>query len=119
GSQRSIGEMDAFIPVAQDDSSLLFLDFRGKFDDDASREGNFGLGYRHIMDGSWIAGTYVFYDRRRTELGNLFNQATLGFELLGEDWDIRANGYLPQGGARRIGGTGADVAAISGSSFSI
>ncbi|WP_370153216.1 inverse autotransporter beta domain-containing protein [Ferrovibrio sp.] len=119
GNQRSIGESDLFLPLLQDDSALLFADLRAKLDDSNSREGNLGLGFRQIIAGSWIAGGYAFYDRRRTETGNLFNQATLGAEILGETWDLRLNGYLPQGGAQTIPGTGGggSVGLLSGSSF--
>ncbi|HVV88708.1 MAG TPA: hypothetical protein VHE35_36940, partial [Kofleriaceae bacterium] len=38
-----------------------------------------------------------YYDRRRTDYDNYFNQTTFGGELLGRDWEFRGNVYLPFG----------------------
>jgi len=95
GTARSIGRIDVFAPLLQDDASLLFADVRGRFDDLQNREGNFGLGYRRMMQGGWNIGGYGFFDRLRSQSQNLFSQVTLGAELLGRNWDFRANGYIP------------------------
>lgn len=97
GTKRDIGEVDLFLPVAQDDHRLLFLDLRGSLDDQSQREGNFGLGYRQMLDNGWNLGGYGFFDRRRSETGHFFSQATVGAEALGEDFDLRLNGYVPLG----------------------
>jgi hypothetical protein len=100
GNKRSLSEADIFQPLAQTDSTLLFADLRGRLDDQDSREGNVGLGLRHMLSRGWNLGVYGYYDRRRSSYGNYFNQATFGGELLGRDWDFRANAYLPFG--RRV-----------------
>lgn len=97
GSKRDIGEVDVFLPLAQDDRRLLFADLRGILDDQNQREGNFGLGYREMQDNGWNLGGYGFFDRRRSGTGHYFSQATLGLEALGADFDARINGYLPLG----------------------
>lgn len=97
GNKRNIGGVDIFQPLAQSDDTLLFADVRGRFDDQNSREGNAGLGLRHMLSSGWNVGVYGYYDRRRSPYGNYFNQATFGGELLGRDWDFRVNGYLPFG----------------------
>jgi hypothetical protein len=97
GTKRHLGEADMFIPLAQDGTTLLFADLRTRMDDKRSREGNFGLGLRHMMEAGWNLGGYGFYDRRQSPYGNIFNQATLGVEALSSDWDLRANGYMPLG----------------------
>lgn len=122
GTRRSLGEADLFVPLAQDDRTLYFGNLRGRFDDRESREGNLGLGVRRMYEGGWNFGAYGYYDRRRSSTGNYFNQATLGAEALGRDWDFRGNVYLPQGDRIRNLGTtggGAPFAAISGGTVQI
>lgn len=41
-----------------------------------------------------VLGVNVYYDNRRDH-GRLFNQIGVGLELLGADWDVRVNGYIP------------------------
>lgn len=97
GTKRNLGEADLFVPFAQTDTTLLFGNARARFDEDSNREGNFGLGLRHMLPSGWNLGVYGYYDRKRTDFDNSFNQATLGIEALGRDFDFRANVYLPFG----------------------
>lgn len=113
GSKRHLAESDIFLPIKQDERTLFFGSLRGRFDDQSSREGNFGLGVRHMLDGGWNIGGYGYLDRRKTGNGNFFNQATLGGEALGRDWDFRANAYLPYGQRVRDAGT-VSTASLSG-----
>ncbi|WP_019645378.1 right-handed parallel beta-helix repeat-containing protein [Novispirillum itersonii] len=101
GSKRKIGESDLFLPLAQDEQRLLFADIRGSIDEDSQREGNFGLGYRQMLDSGWNLGGYGYFDRRRSETGHYYSQATVGLEALGTDFDVRLNGYLPLGTKER------------------
>lgn len=113
GSRRSLAESDIFLPIKQDERTLFFGNLRGRFDNQSSREGNLGLGVRHMLEGGWNIGGYGYLDRRKTGNGNFFNQATLGGEALGRDWDFRANAYLPFGKRVRDAGT-ASTASLSG-----
>lgn len=97
GTKRNLGTGDLFVPMLQDGTSMLFADIRGRFDDHSDNEGNFGLGVRHMLESGWNVGAYGFYDRRKTELGSVFGQATFGLEALSLDWDLRANVYQPVG----------------------
>ncbi|MBF0166963.1 MAG: inverse autotransporter beta domain-containing protein [Alphaproteobacteria bacterium] len=97
GTKRNLGEADLFVPLVQNQQSLLFADFRTRLDDHGSQEGNFGLGARAMLDHGWNLGAYGYFDRRRSDNGNYFNQATLGIEGLSQDWDVRLNSYLPVG----------------------
>jgi len=97
GSHRHLGEGDFFIPLVQDEDTLLYTDIRYRLDNQSSKEGNFGLGLRHILPSSWIVGGYTYYDRRKTPYDNYFSQITAGLELLSVDWDFRANVYIPIG----------------------
>jgi hypothetical protein len=121
GSRRSVGESDLFLPLAQDDQTLFFADLRGRLDNQGDREGNLGVGVRRMLDGGWNVGGYGYFDRRRTENSNHFNQITLGAEALGPDWDFRGNVYVPQGNrVRQVGGIttvgGVTTASLSGTS---
>jgi len=97
GSKRSLGEADLFVPLLQNADTLLFGSFRARMDDQESSEGNYGLGLRHMLGSGWNLGAYGYFDRRRTEYGNHFHQATFGIEALSQDWDLRANYYAPVG----------------------
>ncbi|CAM5381450.1 hypothetical protein AFEL58S_01731 [Afipia felis] len=117
--QCSLGDAGLFAPLWQNQTALLFTDIRGRFDLQGGGEGNFGLGYRRMLSNGWNLGVYGYYDVRRTGYGNVFNQATLGAEMLSADWDLRANLYAPFGArSRQIGVVGGDVInAANASSF--
>lgn len=115
GNKRNIGEADLFMPLWQNDRTLVFGNVRTRLDDDDSKEGNFGAGVRHMLESGWNLGGYGYFDRRKTEHDNYFNQVTLGVEALSADWDFRANTYIPEG--RRIKNVEAlNTAEISGTS---
>lgn len=121
GTSRSLGEADLFVPFAQNDETLLFGNARFRFDDADSREGNLGLGLRHMLASGWNLGVYGYYDRRRTGFDNYFNQATFGVEALGRDFDFRANAYLPFGDTAKSAGSisGATFASLVGSTIQV
>ncbi|QDT96463.1 right-handed parallel beta-helix repeat-containing protein [Gimesia aquarii] len=102
GGVNDTGQGLLFIPLSQDEESLFFADLRGNIFDDSSAEGNFGLGYRQMMNDQWIAGAYGFFDVRRSEYGNIFRQGSFGVELLSIEWDFRANGYVPTLKQKRV-----------------
>lgn len=118
GSKRNLGEADLLLPISQDARTLVFSSLRGRFDDNSSLEGNLGLGVRRMLESGWNLGAYGYFDRRRSDTGNFFNQGTLGVEALGRDWDFRANGYLPIGTrVRDLGETSS--AALSGAAVQV
>ena len=102
GTNRSLGDIQLVVPLWEESDSLIFADLRGRIDDSASSEGNWGLGWRQIQDNSWIAGAYAFYDLRRTEFDNNFSQATIGLEALSVEWEARINGYIPETKSERV-----------------
>jgi hypothetical protein len=74
-----------------------------------------------VADG-WNMGVYGFYDRRRSTNANLFDQFTAGAELLGTNFDFRANTYWPFGNTvQTVGGpvTGPSTASLSGTSVTV
>jgi len=122
GTKRNLGELDLFVPLAQDDRTLFFTDLRIRADDDGGNEGNFGLALRRMFASGWNLGAYAYYDRKRTDFGNFFNQATLGVEALGRDFDLRANAYLPFGERTKYAGStsgGGSFASIVGNTVQV
>lgn len=117
-NDRSIGEGGLFIPVWQDDDSLLFTDFRGKFDNQDSEEVNLGFGYRQQINNDWILGGYAFYDRRNSGNDNTFHQATIGAEAMTEDLEFRVNAYIPENDEKDIGNA-TTTASVNGGNFQI
>lgn len=101
GTERSLGQADLFIPLIQNDSSLVFFNLRGQADDRSNEEYNLGLGYRQLYD-QWIIGGYGYFDHRSTQNNNSFYQGTIGVEALSEQWDFRANGYIPESTEKRV-----------------
>jgi hypothetical protein len=95
GSENSFGQVDIFLPVWQDQTSLLFGDLRGTFTSSPTQEGNFGIGYRTQVDSDWILGGYGFIDIQNSKNDNLFYQGSIGAEAMSIDWDFRINGYFP------------------------
>lgn len=104
GNTRSLGDAGLFAPLWQSQTSLFFADIRGRFDSQDGREGNFGLGIRHMLNNGWNLGAYGYYDVRRSGYGSMFNQATVGLEALSANWDVRANIYAPFGSRTRDAG---------------
>ena len=94
GTDRNLGEVGLFVPFGQSQDSLLFGNLITRFDDQDSFEGNVGLGYREIVDGSYILGGYAYFDRRKSASDNYFNQVMAGAEFMTDVWTVRANGYL-------------------------
>lgn len=102
GNNRSLGIVDAFAPVWQNQDSLIFFNPRFRFDDQDSREYNIGFGYRTLTR-DWVLGAYGFVDENRSPSNNYFTQATLGAEALGTDWKFRVNDYQPLGDRHHLG----------------
>lgn len=104
GNKNNQGIGQLMMPLYQDGQSLLFADIRGRWDDQSNTEGNFGLALRKLVDPNWFFGVYGFYDYRRTQYGNTFNQGTLGIEAMSVRYEARLNGYLPESGAKVANG---------------
>ncbi|MGD9788677.1 MAG: inverse autotransporter beta domain-containing protein [Sulfuricellaceae bacterium] len=119
GNKRTLSEADVFLPLAQDARNLVFANLRGRFDNHDSREGNLGLGWRQMRENGRNLGLYGYFDRRRSpDTGYYYNQATLGVEALGPDWEFRANGYVPLGTKARDLGT-VSTASLTGTSVQV
>ncbi len=106
GDNRVLADALGFISLWEDESTLLFADVRGQFDDLDNREGNWGLGLRSIVEDDLILGGYGFYDYRWSNTGNTFDQVTVGLELKSYVWDFRVNGYIATEGSKLVSSQG-------------
>lgn len=53
-----------------------------------------GLGYRQVVN-NLIYGGYVIADYATSTAGTHFWVANPGFEVMGKEWDLNINGYIP------------------------
>jgi hypothetical protein len=93
--KRDIGRLGAVVPLLQNQNSVGFFTAIGMGDTKKSIEGNFGFGYRYLLNKSYIFGGYAFYDIRGTKNKNILHQTTIGAEFMMENIEIRVNGYIP------------------------
>ena len=99
--------IEGFAPLIQTPGEdILFLEGRLSWLDYERVGTNLTLGYRSLDSaGDRIFGGYISYDSQDTG-NNRFNQLGFGVERIGEDWDIRLNGYVPIGENRKqVGST--------------
>lgn len=103
GNRRTIAQVGTLIPLHQSEQRLWFSQVLGLWDSQAAKEWNVGLGYRQQL-ANWIAGTYGFFDKRLSVLNHYHSQISWGVELLGENLEVRLNGYMPITGAKVTSG---------------
>ncbi len=93
---RSIAQVAVLIPLLQKLNNLLYIPAIGMLDLNSANEINIGIGYRQIINSSYILGTYSFFDYRKSQHNNFFKQITIGLELFTQNFEFRANLYLPE-----------------------
>lgn len=91
---------DLLLPIFDNQDNLLYTDLQGSYtrannSDNANYLG-IGGGYRKLYNNN-VYGAYLFFDRDRTQLNNIFYVLSPGVEVFFPDWDFRANGYFPIG----------------------
>ncbi len=119
GGDRQSGDVEVFVPLWQDQDSLLFGNIRGKFGSDGDIEGNFGLGYRTKYDGTWILGVNGYFDVLESQFDNVFYQGGIGLEALTEDFDFRVNGYFPESDPKAAPGAGLNRVVVVGNTIQL
>jgi hypothetical protein len=121
GHERSILMTEFWAPITQGDDDVLYTDLRLMGDDQENREGNLGLGYRHVLDlpilGEGIGGVHGWIDRRITERGSRFHQGTFGAEWMGDVIDFKFNSYFGLSDPKEYG-SGAGTETVSSPFFS-
>lgn len=97
GLDDSFTRLSSFVPFGNHDSPwVTFADIQASFLEDGVLGGSFGLGRRYRDQSSdLVYGLSLYYDYRDGQ-GNGFQQVSPGAELLGRDWEARANVYLPR-----------------------
>ncbi|NQY42012.1 MAG: inverse autotransporter beta domain-containing protein [Legionellales bacterium] len=96
GNRRDISRLGILVPVQEYNSGLLFSNIFGLRDTRDSSEINLGFGYRELFKKSIIGGV-VFYDKRKSNTGNIFSQLTFSLEYFRRYLEFRLNGYAPIG----------------------
>lgn len=87
---------DALIPLWRPGNTIVFLNPRGVFLEDADQEAGLGLIVRRRWEAyPLILGVNAYYDSRWTDAGSRFDQAGGGLELLSRRFDLRGNYYYP------------------------
>ncbi|MFI5334279.1 MAG: inverse autotransporter beta domain-containing protein [Chlamydiales bacterium] len=86
---------DLFLSYTTERHFTPFLDLRGHHFNSNKWAANGGLGFRDLSESlNLVFGINAFYDYRQVKRA-YFQQLGLGIEILGEQWDFRANGYIP------------------------
>ena len=96
----SRGETSIFAPLRGGERALLFGQLTAKFFGDDAQEGNFALGYRHMLPTGFNLGGWIGADVRNTEIDNTFWQLSGGLEALSHNFDARLNWYGPVTGPK-------------------
>lgn len=87
-------EVGLFAPFAISSGLLTFLDAKAYRFNNGKWAASAGVGFRNCCSKCNAFGLNVFYDYRRGDRENNFNQLGVGFEWLTSCWDFRANGYF-------------------------
>lgn len=96
GYNKGYTTLEGFVaPDPKQSTVMPFLDARGHVFNDGKLAANAGIGLRTIA-GCRVYGVNAYYDYRNTKKIN-YNQVGIGFETIGNHWDLRINGYLPVG----------------------
>lgn len=101
-NDHNAGVVDAFVPLVQWPEHLFYVNFRGVGKSQSAYEGNLGAGIRQVsFDNQRLSGLYGFFDRRKTDTGNYFNQTVFGGEYWYNKFFIGGNAYIPIGTKER------------------
>lgn len=110
--------VEGFVPIGQDEESLIFLDLRLSVADRGTGYTSFGFGARHIVGPDLAIGANAFVDGIRTDNSNTYAGFGVGFEAFTSRFDLHVNGYIPLGGDRTVGTTFSTVSVdLDGSSL--
>ena len=97
GLDENFTRLSSFVPFGNQTSPwVTFADIQASFLDDGVLGGSFGIGGRYNdEDSDLVYGLSLYYDFRDGN-GNGFQQLSPGVEVLGRDWEARANIYVPR-----------------------
>ncbi|MES2728494.1 MAG: inverse autotransporter beta domain-containing protein [Pseudomonadota bacterium] len=96
GTDRNILQGGAWVPLTQTYDSVLYTDLRLTGDNHEAREGNAGFGYRtYLSSNNAVIGGFASIDRLHSPKDNTFDRLTFGGEYMGDQWELRGNGFVP------------------------
>jgi hypothetical protein len=96
GRDSSITHVE-LMPMIPLDNAALFTDWRLFVDNHGEIGANLGLGYRQwIEEINHVVGASIWYDGDNTST-EYFNQLGISLEMMGDDWDVFGNVYIPVG----------------------
>lgn len=96
GRDKSITHTE-LMPYVISGDHMTFGSFRLFRSTNAELGGSAGLGHRYFAE-NWnkVIGFSAWYDKD-DHRGVAFEQVSMGLELLGDNWDLRGNWYVPTG----------------------
>ena len=96
GRDSSITHVE-LMPMIPLDNAALYTDWRLFVDNHGEIGANLGLGYRQwVEEINHVVGASIWYDGDNTST-EYFNQLGLSLEMMGDNWDVFTNFYLPIG----------------------
>jgi len=96
GRDSSITHVE-LMPMIPLDNAALFTDWRLFIDNRGEIGANLGLGYRQwIEELNHVVGASIWYDGDNTST-KYFNQLGISLEMMGDEWDVFGNVYIPVG----------------------
>lgn len=96
GRDSSITHVE-LMPMIPLDNAALFTDWRLFVDNHGEIGANLGLGYRQwVEEINHVVGASIWYDGDNTST-EYFNQLGISLEMMGDDWDVFGNVYIPVG----------------------
>ena len=109
----TLGTLELFLPVAQDEDSVFFLDLRLDPENISDFNGSFGAGVRQVINSDLMLGANVFYNSAKVS-GRKFEGLTIGAEFLTPEWDGHVNYHFSFDSSKLVGGSGAPALSLVG-----
>jgi len=89
-------------------NKLFYADIDTQRSSDSSQNISLGLGTRIAINSDTLWGGYIFTDRTRSSVNDIYNYWTVinpGVEFMKNNWDSRINLYFPVGNKEIVSGT--------------
>ena len=95
GYPQGYTSLDMFFAFSATEKAHPFFDIRGHMTNDGKPAANVGFGIRYLPDmTNAVFGINAFFDFRQAR-HSTFEQLGLGLEILGTQWSLHVNGYMP------------------------
>ncbi len=94
-------ETKIFIPIKKTTNGLTFIDLRTFKRDDIVNNFNIGFGHREVINENLVGGIVLSAGITTTDSGEVYDQRSIGIELLTKEVDFTANYYFSLGDDER------------------